>query len=390
MKKTILLPTICFLINFTCLNAGAQNGSSQTPKNTETTKKEQGYVITGRIAGIDSGIAVVYNPHIKKLDKRILQQGQFEFIGHADTPQYLAFSIYTKGRKVLQLYFFAENRRMNISGDINDADNVLITGSTTQDDYKMFCRQFESSLHFKPFGDEEERLGELHDSLQAKGDQKGADSAKKVLESFLKTEQAFVKRYVKQHASSYVSAFEVDMCFDANPDAAELETIYNEFTPGVQNSYYGKKVKGLIEGANRTTIGKIAPDFTQNDPNGNPIKLSSYRGRYLLLEFWASWCGPCRVENPGIVAVYSKYHPKGLEILGVSMDEKRDKWLEAIKKDNLGWTQVSDLKHWNNNVRELYGVEGIPMNFLIDKEGKIIARDLTGGDLTKKLDELFK
>ena len=273
---------------------------------------------------------------------------------------------------------------MNISGNINDADNLIVTGSATQDEY-AFTRQFKS------FEEEETRLEELNDSLQAKGDKKGADSIKKVTESFVKNRQGFTKKYVKQHPSSYVAAFEVYICFDDdNPDAAELETIYNEFTPGVQNCYYGKRIKQILEEANKTAIGKIAPDFTQSDTNGNPIQLSSYRGRYLLLEFWASWCGPCRVENPGIVAAYSKFHAKGLDILGVSLDEKRDKWMEAIKKDNLGWSQVSDLKHWNNNVRALYGVEYIPMNFLIDKDGKIIARALTGDDLTKKLDELFK
>jgi peroxiredoxin len=383
MKKLTVLSVIYFFTHFACFNASAQNGLPQTLKNADSAKKTQGYVITVRLEGIDSGFASLYNPQIKKNDQKLIRKGRVEFIGHADTPQFLALGIWTKGHKVLQVFFFAENRQMNISGNINDADNVLITGSATQDEY-VFSRQF------KPFDEEETRLEELNDNLQAKGDKKGADSIKKVMESFLKNRQSFTKKYVQQHPSSYVAAFEVYICFNDNPDAAELETIYNEFTPGVQNCYYGKRIKQVLEGANKTAIGKIAPDFEQNDINGNPIKLSSYRGRFLLLEFWASWCGPCRVENPGIVAAYAKFHPRGLEILGVSMDEKRNKWLEAIKKDNLGWTQVSDLKHWNNNVSVLYGVESIPMNFLIDNDGRIIARDLTGDDLMKKLDELLK
>ena len=110
----------------------------------------------------------------------------------------------------------------------------------------------------------------------------------------------------------------------------------------------------------------------------------------MLVDFWASWCGPCRAENPNVLKAYSKYHPKGFDILGVSLDEKKDKWEEAIKKDNLNWTQVSDLQGWKNSVAVLYGVQAIPMNFLIDKDGKIIAKGLRGDDLGKKLSEVLK
>jgi peroxiredoxin len=279
---------------------------------------------------------------------------------------------------------YAVNRQMNITGHFNDADHAVVTGSPTDNEYKSFSQKF------KPYDDEETRLSELYDSLEAKGDKKGADSLRKAKDSFGKKEQAFIKNYAKQHPSSYISANEVYYYFKDNPVASELESIYKEFTPAVQNSYYGRKIKDVLEAAGKTAIGNIAPDFTQNDILGNPITLSSYRGRYVLIEFWASWCAPCRVNNPNIVEVYSKFHSKGFDILGVSMDDKKDKWEEAIKKDNLGWSQVSDLKEWNNNVRALYGVEYIPMNFLIDKDGKIIARALLGDDLMKKLNELFK
>lgn len=350
---------------------------------TEKISKKASYTIRGRLEGIDSGLALMYNPYIKKLDSAIIRQGRFEFNGHADTPQFLFLGITKKDHKVFKLKIFAENRQMNISGNIDDADNVVITGSATQDDYKKF------SIQFKSFEEEETRLRELNDSLEAKGDKKNADSIKKVMGSFWKNEQAFIKKYVKQHTSSYISAYEVYNYF-YNSDAPELESIYNEFTPAVQDSYYGRKIKDVIEAAWKTAIGKIAPDFTQNDILGNPITLSSYRGRYVLIEFWASWCAPCRVDNPNIVEAYSKFHSKAFDILGISMDDTKDKWEEAIKKDNLSWSQVSDLRGWNNNVRALYGVEYIPMNFLIDKDGKIIARALLGDDLMKKLNELFK
>jgi thiol-disulfide isomerase/thioredoxin len=119
------------------------------------------------------------------------------------------------------------------------------------------------------------------------------------------------------------------------------------------------------------------------------VSLSSFKGKYFLLDFWASWCGPCRRENPNVVKAYRQYHNKGFDILGVSLDDSKDDWLKAIKKDGLSWTQVSDLKGWKNEAATLYGIQGIPMNFLIDKEGKIIAKNLRGQDLEKRLAEVL-
>lgn len=133
-----------------------------------------------------------------------------------------------------------------------------------------------------------------------------------------------------------------------------------------------------------------APDFTLQDTYGQPVSLSSFKGSYVLVDFWASWCKPCRRENPGIVKVYHKYHSKGFSILGVSLDEEKDEWIAAIEKDNLEWPQVSDGKGWQGSVVDLYGVRGIPMNFLLDKEGRIIDKGLRGELLEQKLAEALR
>ncbi|MEO7313389.1 MAG: TlpA disulfide reductase family protein, partial [Chitinophagaceae bacterium] len=138
-----------------------------------------------------------------------------------------------------------------------------------------------------------------------------------------------------------------------------------------------------------TSPGAMALNFTQNDTNGKPISLSSFKGKYLLIDFWASWCAPCRAENPNVVKAYNAYKTKGFEILGISLDDNKADWLAAIKKDNLTWIQVSDLKGWQNRVAEQYGVQSIPTNFLLDKDGNIIATNLRGESLENKLQEIM-
>ncbi|MEY3051534.1 MAG: hypothetical protein RLY31_1319 [Bacteroidota bacterium] len=135
--------------------------------------------------------------------------------------------------------------------------------------------------------------------------------------------------------------------------------------------------------------GGDAPDFSMNDPDGKPVRLSDFRGKVVLVDFWASWCGPCRRENPNVVRMYQQYQPKGFDILGVSLDRTRDPWLAAIEKDGLTWTHVSDLKGWGNEAARMYGVSSIPHTVLVDRDGKIIARNLRGPQLEAKLRELF-
>jgi len=169
----------------------------------------------------------------------------------------------------------------------------------------------------------------------------------------------------------------------------ELEPLYSGLDPKMKDSYFGKKIKVALETAKTTAIGSAAPDFTLNDVNGKPVSLASFKGKYTLVDFWASWCGPCRQENPNVVKAYNTYKAKGFEILGVSLDDKKENWEKAIQQDNLGWKHVSDLKGWQSSAAALYDVKGIPMNFLLDKDGKIIAKNLRGEDLVKKLSEVL-
>ena len=347
---------------------------------------DQGYIILGKIEGIDSGSASLYNPHAttNKLAYSKIRNGAFKFTGLADTPQLFFLGIQSKNHKDFIRGFYAENTHIKISFDINSPENIVITGSATEIEFEKFLKGF------KPYSDEENRLEKLYDSLEAKKKWTGRDSVRRLKDSYWLRAREYISNYASQNPSSFIAANYVYYYFKDNPSADEVEEIYKKFSSSVQNCYYGKKIKDIFMVARNISVGSSAPDFLQNDISGEPVSLVSFRGRYLLVEFWASWCLPCRVDNPQIAEVYSKFHPKGLDMISVSLDTKKPAWEEAIKKDKLVWTQVSDLQGWDNPVRALYGVEYIPMNFLIDQEGKIIARALFGEDLEKKLSEILK
>ncbi|HKG08226.1 MAG TPA: TlpA disulfide reductase family protein [Pedobacter sp.] len=164
---------------------------------------------------------------------------------------------------------------------------------------------------------------------------------------------------------------------------------FNKMSEKLRLSYDGQSLYKMLSADKVTAMGAAAPNFTQNDVNGKPVSLTDYKGKYVLVEFWASWCSPCRAESPNLLKQYAAFKEKGFEILGVSVDSDKAKWREAIKKDGLTWTQVSDLKGWESEARKVYGISGVPANFLVNPEGKIVGAHLIGEALNKKLAELM-
>jgi peroxiredoxin len=197
--------------------------------------------------------------------------------------------------------------------------------------------------------------------------------------------------YVKMHPDSYSGIQALLNICGSHPDLTVIGPLFDSLSPALKTTVMGQGLKERMVAAQSTKLGEMAPVFTQNDTAGKPVSLKDFRGKYVLLDFWASWCGPCRAENPNYVKNYKIYHDKGFEMLGVSLDKEGDKqkWIDAIHKDGLSWTHVSDLKYWGNGVARLYGITAIPRNFLIDPQGKIIAIDLRGADLERKLAEVF-
>ncbi|WP_276088592.1 TlpA disulfide reductase family protein [Pedobacter sp. JY14-1] len=212
----------------------------------------------------------------------------------------------------------------------------------------------------------------------------------KKVQAYRKSRGEQLLEFAKNNPDSYFALqglSELVSGYSMKPEAAL--PVFNKLNEKLRLSYTGQGLYKILNAHTVTALGSIAPNFTQNDVNGKPVSLSDYKGKYVLVEFWASWCSPCRAESPNLLKQYAAYKDKGFEILGVSVDNDKAKWLDAIKKDGLTWTQVSDLKGWESEARKVYGISGVPANFLVSPEGKIIGSHLVGEALNKKLAELM-
>lgn len=170
----------------------------------------------------------------------------------------------------------------------------------------------------------------------------------------------------------------------------ELKATRAKISSELAGCPYVKDLDGIIKQLENVQIGKVAPEFSLPDTAGVSVSLSDFRGKYVLLDFWASWCPPCRRENPNVVKAFNEYKDKNFTIVGISLDKDKSKWMKAIADDNLAWTHLSDLKYWDSEIPALYGVRGIPANVLLDPDGVIVAKNITGEDLHKKLKEVIK
>jgi peroxiredoxin len=355
------------------------------------TSENRKFVVVGNINGMPVQTVVleqISNDVISIVDsERSKEDGHFEVSGIS--PQPGLYRLRFQPNKFILLSVDKGNIR--VAADWNSLENYTVTGSVPSENLKGFLAAVREHLRFS------NSMGIVFDTLQARGN----DSMLMVARKNFQDKRMQFTQYVERYADT--TPYEPNAIFAArilNP--ATESTYLAAFAQSLNHRFPGTKMtREYLELYARTVakpqqpaaapveIGAAAPELSLATPDGKTVALSSLRGKYVLLDFWASWCGPCRGENPNVVAAYEKFKDKNFTIYGVSLDNNKDAWQKAITDDNLTWTQVSDLKGWASSAAALYSIQSIPSNFLIDPAGKIIARDLRGEDLDHKLEEVL-
>jgi len=365
----------------------------------EKWKGEQSFTIQGTVTTLQKPAKVYLNIRRcgdNKLDSTEVKDGKFSFSGvlaeatlanlllRMQEPSVQKDNQDNPGLKkndVLTLFLDKGNITITAEDSINKA---TVKGSVANDDYLRLNRQLK---------DVDSRLDELerqYRQLYMAEDEEGMKKLEPQFDELAAQQKQIMRDFLKNNCNSPIAVYVLNKYADYEINLAEIEPMFNKLGKNIRNTPGGKEFASGLDAAKKTAVGQPALDFAQPDVEGKNVSLAAYKGKYLLIGFWASWCGPCRAENPNMLKAYSRFRDKGFDVLSVSLDDKREKWVAAIEADNLLWTQVSDLKGWKNEVAEKYGIRAIPQNLLIDPKGNIIAKNLRGDALEKKLEEVFR
>lgn len=319
--------------------------------------------INGTVTGFAEGTTVEFlNGQTGATEQSTtLKAGKFSFKGKMEKPD---FKIILFNRQQPYITVFLDNNNVTITGDKATIDKSKITGSASHTAFE----QFNTSL--EPYQAVFAESGEYSEEMHAK--------ALKLIDDFVTT-----------HTDSYITPLAVIRYNQIADDILKTEALYNILDPKIKATAMGQYIAQQVAEGKVNGKGTLLADFSQPDTSGVSVSLSSLRGKYVLVDFWASWCGPCRQENPNVVAAFNKYKSKNFTVLGVSLDKAKPAWVDAINMDGLTWTHISDLQGWQNSVAQQFGIFNIPQNFLIGPDGKVVAKNLRGPALDRKLARLL-
>jgi len=364
--------------------------------------RESAFTLSGNLGKVQDPVKkvmLVYFVDGKRVnDSSDLQNGTFNFKGKIVEPTRANLRLIVDSAEAANkgiqrrpsmprdfLTVYLDKGKMEIV-TVDSFSNSKMKGSAVHNEFELI------NAKLKPYNDEYSKMSKEYAALSRANDSEGMNKLAKKFDALDSQMREINRQYVVENPNSPFAIFALQEYAGYDIDAAAIEPLFQSLPATVQQSPSGKALADKIALAKKTGIGMYAMDFTQNDTAGVPVKLSSFKGRYVLVDFWASWCGPCRAENPNVVQAFHKYKDKGFTVLGVSLDRpgQKEKWLKAIHDDQLTWTQVSDLNFWDNAVAKQYGIEAIPQNYLLDPSGKIVAKGVRGEELEKKLGEIYK
>jgi peroxiredoxin len=353
----------------------------------KTTEKQLPLKVEGSIRNFNGPYIYVHHKwnDVDFTDSAKVAGGKFQFNLKTPEPNMYWFTVTRNMSEQPNYIFFADPglSKANLIGDSIAFSTV--EGGQSQKDYQEYRMSLNNLIILS------QRMQNDYNAAAQKGDVNTQQAIQAEYQGLNAQYIAILKTFIKNHPKSPVSGYIIysDMNNAAIPLVDVIEAL-GYLDKGMASSKFVKLANKRVDEKKGTTVGYTATNFSQNTPDGKKVSLTDFRGKYVLVDFWASWCRPCRMENPNVVAAYNRFKDKGFTVLGVSMDSNRDPWITAIQQDNLTWTHISDLKGWGNEVGKLYNVTGIPQNFLIDREGKIVAKDLRGAALDEKLAEFLK
>lgn len=338
------------------------------------------FSITGSINGVPDGSVVSLtnaNAPTDTISRTTVKNGTFQLTGSVDEPNLYQLNFDGVQKKAI---LFMGNENITLKGDVKAIQDIAVTGSKTEADFEDFKKTFNPMF---------QQLSALGQKINAQQNPKPDDSLMVAYKKNMDNIKSSVDDFISNHKSSPVSPFVVLVTSEMEQDMPTLERRYHSFDQQTKEGFYGKIIKQQIDDSKAGEVGSMAIDFSQATPEGKQVSLSSFKGKYVLVDFWASWCRPCRMENPNVAKAYHKFKDKNFTVMGVSLDRDREPWVKAIKDDKLVWTQVSDLKFWNNEAAAKYKIQSIPQNLLVDPAGKIVGRNLRGKELEDRLCELL-